>query len=621
MGRDPALTAAPGIGTLLARRYVLLEEIGRGGHSVVYAARDTAVGQEVAVKLLVPPPVRAREARERLRREVEVARGLSHPHIIGVHDFLERDGVCFIVMDRVRGTDLARRLRRDGALDVGSAARIGAQTAAALAAAHRAGILHRDVKPENVLLDERGNARLGDFGSARLAGHETLTATGALAGTLAYAAPEVLAGHRGDARSDLYALGMTLYETLVGRLPDHPRHLPPTPAALGHHPRQANRSVPAWLDAIVARATSAAPGDRFPTVEAFEQAIGRGDEGEAARSPSDQPVAVAGRCLVCAGLAPPGSPLCRDCDPDLGAGTPRYLFVERPGPGFSAAVAELVAADPELEESGSLTEAAGGRRPLVRVPFPRAGGLSQWLADRGVVAGPRGEVAVWAALPVGFLLLVVATLAAGLIAGASGWPPFFAAGPVVAGLLLVGGYREARRPALIERRGRSAGTKLPSEATDRLRTLPAGAARDLLADVVRLSRDLLAREPAGPPRERLAADLHPIVQAAADAADELAAADHHLERFRVESARGAALPESWWTATTGVERTRDRLSYSLLGLIAALGSARSAATRAGADPVGAIGELTREFAEHSERRRAAQAEVAALTTSSPAPAA
>ncbi|MGH7538459.1 MAG: serine/threonine-protein kinase, partial [Gemmatimonadales bacterium] len=198
-------------GTVLQDRYEIAGEIGRGGYSVVYRARDRRIGSDVAIKLLVPPPAAARLARERLRREVQAVRQLSHPNIVTVYDVADDGPWSFVVMEYVAGPDLAVRIRDRGPLSADAAARLGRDVAAALHAAHRRGILHRDVKPQNILLDPDGRARLTDFGSARLAGMATVTQTGGLVGTLAYAAPEVVAGARGDARADCYGLGLTLY--------------------------------------------------------------------------------------------------------------------------------------------------------------------------------------------------------------------------------------------------------------------------------------------------------------------------------------------------------------------------------------------------------------------------
>ncbi|MFL5576573.1 MAG: serine/threonine-protein kinase, partial [Gemmatimonadaceae bacterium] len=287
--------ARPGLylaaGDVVAGRYVVTREIGRGGHSVVYAARDRDLGADVALKLLVPPPAVARLARERLRREVQAVRGLAHEHVAAVHDLVEDGERSVLVMELVDGPDLERRVRERGPLAPDGAAALGREVADALSAAHRRGILHRDVKPSNVLLEPRPggqpSARLTDFGSARLDGQATLTETGALVGTLCYVAPEVLAGARADARAEVYALGMTLHFTLTGRLPDRPsRHLPPPPAPDGFRPSVAlsepappGAPIPAWLDAIVARATAADPRHRFPTAAAMAAALAAGDAG------------------------------------------------------------------------------------------------------------------------------------------------------------------------------------------------------------------------------------------------------------------------------------------------------------------------------------------------------
>ena len=232
--------------------------------------------REVALKLLVPPPAAAQVARERMRREVQAVRGLSHANIVAVFDFLEDGPWSFIVMEYVRGPDLQVRVGERGRLDADAAVRLGRDVAAALSAAHRRGILHRDVKPQNILLDPDGRARLTDFGSAKLDGQLGVTGSGTLAGTLAYTAPEVLAGRRGDARADVYALGLTLYYALTGE-PARPALATPAadPVAPGFRPRRVAPGVPAWLDDVVAHATAAAAEDRFPTAAALDEALAR----------------------------------------------------------------------------------------------------------------------------------------------------------------------------------------------------------------------------------------------------------------------------------------------------------------------------------------------------------
>ena len=250
-------------GALLADRYRIEAEIGRGGYSVVYRARDLRLESPVAIKLLVPPPATEAVAKERMRREALVARGLSHPNVVLLHDYVETDGRDFLVMQFVDGPDLARRVAEEGPLSVDLAARLASDVASALSAAHETGVLHRDVKPQNLLIERDGGCRLADFGSARVLDMETVTRTGGLVGTMAYTAPEILAGDRGDARSDLYSLGMTLYFALTGRLPEQASpHLPPAPSPVGYRPRGRNAAVPPWLDDLTAGLTSADPGRR-----------------------------------------------------------------------------------------------------------------------------------------------------------------------------------------------------------------------------------------------------------------------------------------------------------------------------------------------------------------------
>jgi len=261
-------------GAVLGGRFEIAREIGRGGYSVVYAARDRSVGTEVAIKVLVPPPATAREAKERLRREVQAIRGLRHPNIVGVHDLVEDGSIAFVVMDLIDGTDLASRIAERGPLPTELAIGVAVQVSDALAEAHRAGILHRDIKPANILLDGAGHAWLTDFGSARLDSQTTITRTGGLVGTVAYLAPEVWLGGRADARADLYSLGMTLYEALTGKLPQRPSvHLPPTPEGDGFKPSLHRPDLPPWLERVIARATTAEPRDRFATVAAFRDAL------------------------------------------------------------------------------------------------------------------------------------------------------------------------------------------------------------------------------------------------------------------------------------------------------------------------------------------------------------
>ncbi|MGE0552288.1 MAG: serine/threonine-protein kinase [Gemmatimonadales bacterium] len=603
---DPILAGAPALGAILGKRFVLLREIGRGGHSLVYAARDTQRSEEVAVKFVVPPPGRAEEARQRLRREVRTLRELKHPNIVAVRDYVEESGAAYVVMELIDGSDLAQWLRRNGELGPEGTTRVASDLLAALDTAHRARVLHRDVKPANVLLDRNGRAHLADFGSARHEGHPALSATGTLAGTLVYAAPEVLAGQRGDARSDLYALGMTLFECLTGRLPDHPRHLPPPPLAGGYHPRQLAPQVPHWLDGLVARATAASPADRYPTASLMRQDLTRrevmvaGARTEATRR----------SCLVCETPTLPGSPLCRACEPRPVGGS-RFLLVRQPGPEYRRTVAELLAADPGLVDRGHLAEAEAGRRALIEVPLAAATGLAEWLADREVATDTRSRATMWSAIPSSYLVLVAGGLGLGLFAGVVASPLFLSASPLVAGLLLVSALREVTRPALAAAEADATDGPIAPALIAELRALGPGPARELLSEVIRLARGLIERESEPTARERRQAELAPITEAAARAARELAGTDLTLARLRSEADAFGRLPDAWWNTVARTEESRDQLSQSLLELIAELGAAMSGGTLLPGAPLEGLDDLTKDLAETAAIDRAVRAELAA----------
>src|SRR3954465_6289028 len=214
----------PGSGSVVAG-CLLEEEIGRGGMGVVYRAVDQSLDRTVALKLIAPELTTNPDFRERFKRESRLAASIEHANVIPVYAAGEADDLLYLVMRFIRGTDLRALLETEGALDPARAARLVAQVPSALAAAHRRGLIHRDVKPANVLIERDGNvehAYLTDFGIARDVGGTALTRTGMLVGTMDYIAPERLEDRPGDGRSDIYALGCVLFQSLAGPLP-HPR--------------------------------------------------------------------------------------------------------------------------------------------------------------------------------------------------------------------------------------------------------------------------------------------------------------------------------------------------------------------------------------------------------------
>ncbi|MGK5692423.1 protein kinase domain-containing protein [Streptomyces sp. URMC 128] len=205
---------------LLAGRYRLDVEIGRGGMGEVWRAYDETLARAVAVKLLLPQDTDATAA-SRFRLEAQTAGRLNHPNVVGVLDFGEYDNRLYLVMELVEGDSLARVLSASGALPAEQVARLAAQAAAGLAAAHQQGIVHRDVKPANLLLDAGGTLKIGDFGIARFLDDPgaALTATGQIVGTGLYLAPERALGRPAGPASDMYSLGCVLYQLLSGRPP------------------------------------------------------------------------------------------------------------------------------------------------------------------------------------------------------------------------------------------------------------------------------------------------------------------------------------------------------------------------------------------------------------------
>jgi serine/threonine protein kinase/Tfp pilus assembly protein PilF len=268
----------------LAGRYVLRREIGRGGMATVYLAEDPRHGRAVALKALWPELASA-VGPGRFQREIEIAARLNHPHILPLHDSGEGAGTLYYVMPYVEGASLRRRIEREGQLPVEEAVTIASQVAAALEYAHANGVIHRDVKPENILLHE-GEAVVADFGIALAlqAAGERLTQTGLAIGTSEYVSPEQALGDGAvDARSDEYSLACVLYELLAGEPPYTGRTAQAIIAKRLADPvpsvRRIRAAVPVSVDRALMKALSPVPGDRFPSVRAFAEAL-------ASRTPS-----------------------------------------------------------------------------------------------------------------------------------------------------------------------------------------------------------------------------------------------------------------------------------------------------------------------------------------------
>ncbi len=266
----------------LDANYELDCEIGRGGMGIVYRAKDRRLKRIVAIKVLPPELAYRSEIRSRFLREAETAAQLSHPNIVPIYSVDEREGLVFFAMAYVDGPTLAKRLHDEGRIPVDVTRRILREVADALAYAHSRGVIHRDIKPDNILLDrESGRAMVTDFGIARAVqegGDSRLTATGVAIGTPAYMSPEQAAGDREiDGRSDLYSLGIVAYQMLAGQLPFQAAS---TPSMLMKHISELPRPVaqlrpdaPPELDAIVMTLLEKEPEHRFPSASALALAL------------------------------------------------------------------------------------------------------------------------------------------------------------------------------------------------------------------------------------------------------------------------------------------------------------------------------------------------------------
>jgi predicted Ser/Thr protein kinase len=262
---------------LLSDRYRLESTLGEGGMARVFKGTDQVLGRPVAVKVLAGRYAGDDQFVTRFRREAQAAAALNHPNVVSVFDTGDDGRDHYIVMEFVEGETLAHLLRREGRVDPDRAGRIAEEVATALQAAHDRGLVHRDVKPGNVMIDRDGRVKVMDFGIARAAADDTLTQTGAVLGTAAYLSPEQARGDRVDARSDLYSLGSVLYEMLSGRPPftgDSPvsiayRHVNDVPDPPSTH----RPGVPPELEAVVMRALEKDPERRYGSAEEFRRAV------------------------------------------------------------------------------------------------------------------------------------------------------------------------------------------------------------------------------------------------------------------------------------------------------------------------------------------------------------
>ena len=264
-------------GSVIAGRYEILEPLGKGGMGMVYKAHDRVLDDTVAIKVLRSDVASAPEMARRFRSEIKLARKVRHRNVCGIHEYGEDGGLRFIAMEFIEGVDLRHVLTRSGAPLPEEAFEISIQLAQGLHAIHEAGIIHRDLKTPNIMRDSRGHVRLMDFGIAKQAGESTgagVTVLGMIVGTPEYMSPEQARGEKIDFRSDLYALGIVIFEIFTGQVPFRAE----TPIAtifkhLQDAPPIDQATLPAALMPVLHKALAKSPGDRYATAADMVRAL------------------------------------------------------------------------------------------------------------------------------------------------------------------------------------------------------------------------------------------------------------------------------------------------------------------------------------------------------------
>ena len=270
-------------GTTFAGRYEIIEELGKGGMGRVYRVEDIKLKQEVALKLIKPEVGSDRKTIERFRNELKMARTIRHKNVCGMYDLGEESGTHYITMEYIRGEDLKSLIRKMGQLSAGQLITIAKQVCDGLVEAHRLGVIHRDLKPQNVMVDMEGNARIMDFGIARSLAAKGITGPGIMIGTPEYMSPEQVEGKEVDPRSDVYSLGVILYEMATGRVPFEGE----TPFIIGmkhkgetpQDPRELNTQIPKDLSQVILRCLEKDKGKRYQSAGEVRSDLARIEDG------------------------------------------------------------------------------------------------------------------------------------------------------------------------------------------------------------------------------------------------------------------------------------------------------------------------------------------------------
>ena len=601
-GEEPFLL----VGSVLKERYAIEAEVGRGGYSVVYKAHDTKLGTTVAIKLLVPPPVAAISAKERLRREVVALQKLNHPSIIRIYDLHDDAHWSFIIMDYLHGGTLDQHVARHGPLTEDNAKQVGRQVAEALALTHQHGILHRDVKPQNIMLTNGYHAILTDFGSAKIEGQATFTATGAFVGTMDYLAPEVFNGVRPDGRSDVFSLGMSLYFALTGKLPEGgSKHLPPPPREEGFHPSEAGISLSSEFDQIVARATMAEPGGRFHTMDGMAKALT--GEWLLPTVSHNPPLKF---CLRCGGPDLLELSVCSSCRSQTDRGD-TCIFVEKELEAESRTHVQhtLQKVTGLSRNSSRLIDTIKGAKSLLRVTQDVAPGIVAKLRTKQIPAYSIPLKKAFSKAPLFLRVLLLVNFSVGFWAGLYHSSLFIWVSPLFFGVALIATKRTILAPLIRPGAGNlSLPRDLEAKVFKTLATLPASPALDLFADIVRTGSGLYESAKKDSLDPLFAHKLTSSIQLSCDVATDLSRLDQTLlaiskhVRSNPTERKFTELMGSW-------EAHRDKLVQKLLELLSTLATMQAHQGSSYESALQELEAITKELEEDSKIQMEAAAEV------------